>query len=121
MGPSPGSTRPWPDPRHANALYQLGSIAEQGGRRQEACSYYTKAFAIDPRHASARRDLSASKAVRRRPPRPRRHLPVSTSTPRHRSWRNRRFLDPSWASTSSSSRRQRLPPVRPWLSWIRFA
>jgi hypothetical protein len=45
------------DPRHANALYQLGFIAEHRGNLQEAISYYRKAQSARPEHAGAQQRL----------------------------------------------------------------
>src|SRR5215217_2124411 len=45
------------DPRHANALYQLGFIAEHRGNLQEAISYYRKAQSARPGQASAQQRL----------------------------------------------------------------
>jgi len=45
------------DPRHANALYQLGFIAEHRGNLQEAVSYYRKAQSARPGHVGAQQRL----------------------------------------------------------------
>ncbi len=45
------------DPRHANALYQLGFVAEHRGNLQEAVSYYRKAQSARPGHVGAQQRL----------------------------------------------------------------
>lgn len=46
------------DPRHANALYQLGALKEQGNQVQDALTYYRRAVGAYPAHASALAALS---------------------------------------------------------------
>ena len=46
------------DPRHANALYQLGALKEQGNHIQDAQAYYRRAVGAYPAHASALAALS---------------------------------------------------------------
>jgi hypothetical protein len=45
------------DPQHADALYQLGYVAEHSGNLQEAKSYYGKAQSAKPGHARAQQRL----------------------------------------------------------------
>jgi TolA-binding protein len=46
------------DPRHANALYRLGEIAQAQHRAEEARRLFERALQANPRHASARDRLS---------------------------------------------------------------
>jgi hypothetical protein len=48
------------DPRHANAFYQLGFLAEQRGELQEATKYYRKALSVNPQHRGAQTRLGRS-------------------------------------------------------------
>ncbi len=45
------------DPRHANALYQLGFVAEEKDNLQEARAYYRMALVANPQHLGAQKKL----------------------------------------------------------------
>jgi membrane protein YdbS with pleckstrin-like domain len=61
------------DPHHANALYQLGFIAERQNASTEARSYYERALALNRGHVGAKRRLAQLPS---RPPAPPRTEPT---------------------------------------------
>ncbi len=56
------------DPTNANALYQLGFVAEKSGASEEAVTYYERALALVPGHVSARERLRSLSSSRKETP-----------------------------------------------------